>query len=99
MVIRTVVIENAAKISLKKAYQYIRKQSYQNAENVRAKILASIVELAVNPAHHPPDKYCIDNNGSYRAYEVFKYRITYHFDDTTIIVLRIKHTKMNPETY
>jgi len=57
MVKRTVVIENAAKISLKKAYQYIRKQSYQNAENVRVKILASIVELAVNPEHHLPDKY------------------------------------------
>jgi hypothetical protein len=67
MVKRKVVIENTAKINLKKAYQYIRKQSYQNAENVSAKILASIVELAVNPEHHPPDKYCIENDGNYRG--------------------------------
>jgi plasmid stabilization system protein ParE len=56
MVKREVVIENAAKLQWKKAYGYIRKQSYQNAEKVKSKILQSIKELSLNPEHHPPDK-------------------------------------------
>lgn len=99
MVVRSVVIENSAKLNLLKAYLFIRKRSYQNAEKVREKILESIAQLALNPEHHSPDKYCDENDGSFRAFEVYKYRVTYYFDKTTIIVLRIKHTKMNPEKY
>lgn len=61
------------------AYRYIRKDSLQNAEKVRAKILASIKELPKNPGYHALDKYRLKNeDGTYQAYEVYKYRITYH---------------------
>lgn len=79
---------------------YIRKDSLQNAEKVRIKILASIKELAKKPGHHDPDKYRIKNvGGSYRAYEIYKYRITYHESATEIRIIRIRHTKMNPLLY
>ena len=52
MVVRSVVIENSAKLNLLKAYLFIRKRSYQNAEKVREKILESIAQLALNPEHH-----------------------------------------------
>ena len=67
MVVRSVVIENSAKLNLLKAYLFIRKRSYQNAEKVREKILESIAQLALNPEQYPPDKYCDENDGSFRA--------------------------------
>lgn len=94
-----VVIDDEAKKSLREAYQYIRKDSLQNAEKVKAKILASIRELPKNPERHNPDKYRLKNDGSYRAYEIYKYRITYYVAASEIRVIRIQHTKMNPLKY
>ena len=94
-----VEIEHSAKLELKKAYEYIRKRSYQNAEKVKAKILQSIKALSRHPEMHPPDKYCLDNDGKFRAYEIYSYRITYYTGENKIIVLRIRHTKMNPVNY
>lgn len=94
-----VVIDNVAKQQLKKAYNYIRKDSLQNAEKIKARILASIKELIKNPEKNAPDKYCIDNDKSYRAYEIYNYRITYHISDSEIRIVRVRHTKMNPLNY
>ena len=94
-----VVIDNVAKIQLRSAYNYIKNDSAQNAEKIKSEILTSIRELVKNPKLHSPDKYRIDNDGSYRAYEIYKYRITYHISDEQIIVIRVRHTKMNPLKY
>lgn len=99
MVGRTVEIQHLAKKQLWEAYKYIRNDSYQNAEKVRKRILETIKALAKNPEHHPLDKYCIENDGNFRACEVYKYRISYYVSDKKIIVLRIRHTKMNPLNY
>jgi plasmid stabilization system protein ParE len=99
MVNRTVEIQHVAKKQLWEAYKYIRKDSFQNAEKVKLRILESIKALAKNPEYHPLDKYCIENDGNFRAYEVYKYRISYYIADKKVIVLRIRHTKMNPLHY
>ena len=96
---RKLVIDNEAKAQLRQAYRYINKNSVQNAEKVKSKILASIKALIKNPEKHPPDKYKTSNDGTFRAYELYKYRITYHISDEQITVLRIRHTKMNPLEY
>ncbi len=59
-----IVIDNLAKIQLKEAYNYIRLDSPKNAEKVKAKILASIAELASHPERHPKDKFRLANNGT-----------------------------------
>ena len=64
MVKRKIEIEHAAKLQLKQAYEYIRKDSLQNAEKVREKILRNIKALALNPEQHPKDKFCINNVGT-----------------------------------
>ena len=87
-----VVIEKKKKKALRQAYEYIKKDSLQNAEKVRRKILSSIKALTKNPEHHAPDKYRLDKDDSYRAYEVYKYRITYHVDTSEILIIRIRHT-------
>jgi plasmid stabilization system protein ParE len=95
----TVVIDNEAKSSLREAYKYIQKDSLQNAEKVRTAILSSFEELIKYPEKHAPDKYRIDKDPAYRAYEIYKYRISYHVSPTTIRIIRIRHTKMNPSPY
>jgi addiction module RelE/StbE family toxin len=94
-----VIIDNEAKKQLREAYEYIKKDSFQNAEKVSSTIITTIRELAKNPEQHPPDKYRLNNDGSFRAYEIYKYRITYHVSKDQILVIRIRHTKMNPKLY
>jgi addiction module RelE/StbE family toxin len=94
-----VVIDDEAKKSLRAAYQYIKKDSPQNAEQVRATITASFSQLIKNPVRYGPDKYRLNNDGSYRAYEIKSYRITYHVMEKEIRIIRIRHTKMNPLRY
>ena len=44
-------------------------------------------------------EFCIDNDERFRAYEIYKYRITYYVGDESIFIVRIRHTKMNPHQY
>jgi plasmid stabilization system protein ParE len=94
-----IIIDNDAKRALREAYTYIKKDSLQNAEKVKCKMLASINELVKNPVKYAPDKYRFDNDLSFRAYEICKYRITYHISPEEIRIIRIRHTKMNPLEY
>lgn len=94
-----IIIDNLAKAQLKEAYSYIKLDSPKNAEKVKAKILASIQELADKPERYPKDKYRIDNDGSYRAFEIYKYRIAYHISQEQITIIMIRHTKMEPQSH
>ncbi|RPE09137.1 type II toxin-antitoxin system RelE/ParE family toxin [Chitinophaga lutea] len=94
-----VIIADKAKRALKDAYEHIKKDSVKSAEKVRDKLLASIKALAINPHFYPPDKYRQQNDGSYRAYELLKYRITYHVSEDQVTVIRVRHTKMDPLVY
>ncbi len=94
-----VIIDVEARNAIKQAYVYIRKSSLQNAEKVKAEILSCIKQLAVNPHRHPPDKYRVNNDLSYRAFEIHKFRITYYVGVNEIRVIRIRHTQMHPFFY
>ena len=94
-----VIINNKAKDQLNKLYKYIRKDSYQNAEMVRNNIVESIMSLSIKSEQYRPDKYRRIRDVNYRAYEILKYRITYHLIDNKILVTRIRHTKMSPLHY
>ena len=54
---RKIILDNEAKIALREAYNYIKKDSLQNAEKVRNEILKSIKELVKTPDKYAPDKY------------------------------------------
>jgi plasmid stabilization system protein ParE len=94
-----VIWDSHARIHLSEAYKYIRKDSIDNAEKVRKKILAATDTLSVHPKKYPADKYKINNDGSYRAFIVYRYRISYKIQDTEIRILRIRHTSMEPLEY
>jgi plasmid stabilization system protein ParE len=88
-----------AQHQLEKAYRYVLLDSYQNAEKMKGDILISTRKVADNPEMYPPDKYRKNNDGSFRAYELHHYRIAYRFTEKEIIIVRIRHTSMEPKLY
>lgn len=82
-----------------KAIRYIEERSPLNAYTVKKKMLFKINSLKKNPEIHAPDRFKVNNNGSYRAFEIYQYRISYWFSSSEIIVTRVRHTKMIPKSY
>ena len=81
------------------AIEYIQLYSPANAEKVEREILLTIEGLREHPQKYNPDKYKINNDGSFRAFEMYHYRISYRYKGNEIRIIRIRHTKMNPLAY
>ena len=97
---RKVIWDNEARSYLRQAIAYIRKDSPQNADNVKKDILASVRSLTSYPEkQYAPDKFRKNNDGSYRAYEIHHFRISYFISDEVIRIVRIRHTGMEPKGY
>jgi plasmid stabilization system protein ParE len=84
-------------LQIKAAHKYISKDSPQNAAKVIEDIAAAVNKAITNPGFYGPDKYKINNDGSYRAFEKHRYRIVYRVLKNIIRVLRVRHTKMEPK--
>jgi len=91
--------DDHAKVQLKEIYYYIRKDSLVNAEKVRKEIIIASGMLQSHPEKYPVDKYKLNNDGSYRAFEKHHYRIVYRISQSEIRILTVRHTKMNPTLY
>ena len=97
--VREVIWPKSVQNQLTKAYEYILADSFQNAEKVKEDVLMSTRKLTVHPEIYPTDKYRKNNDGSFRAYELHHYRIAYRITEKQIIIVRIRHTKMEPRLY
>ena len=84
---------------IKTAYNYMKEESLSNAIKVVEDIITSVNKAITNPEFYGPDKYKINNDGSYRAFEKHRYRIVYRFTKNIIRVLRVRHTKMEPKPF
>jgi plasmid stabilization system protein ParE len=96
---RRIVWDKNAVQYLQTAIKFIRKDSPQNAEKVKQQIMDSVTALADQPEKHPIDKYRINNDRSFRAFEVYKFRITYFVSDREIRIVRIRHTSQEPKDF
>ncbi len=99
MVKLKIVWDIEAKAHLKKLYLYIKQDSPQNAISVRNSIIERVNHAATYPESFSSDKYKIDNDGTYKAFELYHYRISYKIDVDVLIVLRIRHTSQSPLNY
>ncbi len=88
-----------AQKQLAEVYAYILNDSYQNAEKVKNDILRSTSKLSLHPESYSLDKYKINNDGSFRAYELHRLRISYRITETAISITRVRHTKLLPKLY
>lgn len=96
---RKVSWDRQAAMYFSRAIGYIRKKSPQNADKVKQEILKKIRELSVSPEIHPADKYKQNNDGSYRCFELHRYRISYLVKEQEIIIARVRHTGQEPQQY
>jgi len=94
-----VTIDNLALSQLKQAYNYIKKDSPKNALKVKNDIFSACMALSTHPLKNPADKYKLNNDGSYRAFEKHHYRVVYRILPTEIKVVTIRHTSMEPREY
>ena len=88
-----------AETQLLKAYLYIYKDSPRNAQKVKDQIIDLSLELPKNPERFPLDKYRRNNDGTFRAFELHRYRISYRIMTEYILIVRFRHTSMNPSFY
>ena len=94
-----VVWSKSAKAELKKAYLYIALDSLQNAKMVRDEIIDLTIALSNNPEKYTLDRYKKDNDGSWRAFEKFHYRVSYRILKNEIRIVRMRHTSKSPLGY
>ncbi|HEY4287250.1 MAG TPA: type II toxin-antitoxin system RelE/ParE family toxin [Puia sp.] len=81
---------------LKKAYKYISQDSPQNAKMVVDEIVLLADKLPDQPEMFPPDKFKKNNDGSWRAFEKFRYRVSYRITQQEIRIVRMRHTSRTP---
>lgn len=94
-----VVWTTQAQQHLRQAYLHISKDSVKSAGKVVEAIAEAVNKAVDNPEMYNPDKYKVNNDGSYRAFEKHRYRVSYRFSNATIRVLRVRHTSMEPTSY
>lgn len=94
-----VIWSNQAKEQLKEAYKHIKKGSEQGAKTVRTAIVASTKILSTGKEIYKADELKSNNNGEYRAYVIYNYRITYKISLDSINILRVRHTSRDPLEY
>ena len=71
----------------------------QYATELEDKIILKLEALILNQQLYPADRFKRDNNGSWRAFEVDEYRISYRLHKSHITVVRIRHTSRKPKIY
>jgi plasmid stabilization system protein ParE len=80
-------------------YEYIKEDSFINAEKVKEGITKIVDNLLNHPEKHPIDKFKKNNQGNYRAFEKYSYRVAYKITENEIIILRFRHVKQEPKNY
>lgn len=88
-----------AMAELKRAYEYILQDSPQNAVQVKNEIIDITIDLPKHPQKYPPDKYKENNDGTWRAFEKYSYRISYRIMPDEIRIVRLRHVGRNPLSY
>ncbi|MBV8389694.1 MAG: type II toxin-antitoxin system RelE/ParE family toxin [Mucilaginibacter sp.] len=72
---------------------------FSYAEELEKDILSRIRNLSENPTIYPLNKYRRNNDGTYHAFEVDEYRISYRNKPDEIRIIRIRHTSRKVRKY
>ena len=96
---RIISWSKSAATQFESAITYIASDSVVNAEKISGDIIKELNKTLNNPGFFPQDKYKLNNDGSYRAFEKHRYRVAYRYSGNVIRVLRIRHTSREPKEY
>lgn len=94
---RILVWDKVALNHLKEIYDYLKTtDNLEHAKEVKDTILKITKKLPANPNLYEQDRFKSDNDGSFRAFEKFKYRVVYKITEDQIRILRVRHTSREP---
>ena len=96
---KTLTWTRNASSQLEKIYLHIENDSPQNAESVVLTILNKLDDIVGNEEKYPIDKYRKNNKGDFRAFELFRIRISYQILQDEILIVRIRSTSQKPLNY
>lgn len=81
------------------AIQYLEENElFAYAEKIEKKMLFKIKSLPQTSQIYQPDKLKKKNDGSFHAFEIDRYRISYRKLPKEIRILRIRHSSRRPFT-
>jgi len=90
----------SARDQLDKALDFILEEGFITyAAKLQKGILLRVENLIDNHDIYPIDKYKKDNDGSYHAFEIDDYRISYRVKNSMIRIIRIRHTSRKIRKY
>lgn len=95
---KKIIWSKLALIQTKAIHSYISKasKSLEIADRVIKLLYESTEILETQSDLYELDKFKTNNDGSYRAYVKFSYRISYRVINETIRILRVRHTSREP---
>jgi len=66
---------------------------------VKNALIDLTIDLPQNPEKYPLDKFKTNNDGTWRAFGKYHYRISYRILENQIRIVRVRHTSKSPLTY
>jgi plasmid stabilization system protein ParE len=96
MVKLKVVWSEDSLFQLKNSLKYLKDESPKSASKVKSILLKTAKELSKTPEVYALDRFRKDNDGSFRSFEKYSYRVTYQVKETQILILRVRHTSREP---
>lgn len=96
---KEIIWSKSAKKQLQEIYSHILKKSKSNITSNKLidSIYNSVTILRLHSEIYEVDEMKVLNDGNYRAYEIYSYRISYKITANSIEILRIRHTSRNPK--
>jgi plasmid stabilization system protein ParE len=78
---------------------YVSEDSPANASIVAKAVIEVFNKIQQYPYIFPSDKYKSNNDNSYRAFELYRIRISYRVEADRILIVRCRHTKQRSVFY
>ncbi len=96
---RTVTWTRKASFQLQEIYLYIADDSPQNAEKIILNVLSKADDIVGKEEKYPIDKFRKNNKGDFRAFEIYRIRVSYQILEHEILIVRVRSTSQKPLKY
>jgi plasmid stabilization system protein ParE len=80
----------------KDSLEYLKEKSPKSAFKVKSALLKTAKDLSKNSETFAFDRFRKDNDGSFRSFEKYSFRVTYQIKDMQVLILRVRHTSREP---
>lgn len=94
-----IIWDNKAFIAFNKTLDYISEDSAKNASRIVDEVIQTFDKIIKHPFIYPADKYKKNNDNSYRAFNLYRIRISDKVEESRILVVRCRHTSQRPLYY